>query len=75
MRAKKSKRMTSTVTAAGSSMEYPADEYGYGARQHQDVVPSCGQGPQGTCAAMVPFGSAPPVPAPPVGAGKGFKGW
>ncbi len=56
-------------------MESKAGGYGYGVRQHQDVVPSMGQGPQGNCASMVPSGDTPPVAPPAVGHGKGFKGW
>ena len=73
MRAKKRKTMMASVKARGSSETKAMG--GYSPRQHQDVVPSMGQGPQGTAAVMIPFGAAPACPEPPVGAGKGFKGW
>lgn len=71
-----SKTMTSRVVATGSPLEggRVMTDVGFGAIQKMAVVPSTGQGPQGTCAVMVPFGAAPAVPPPPVGAGKGFTG-
>jgi len=72
MRAKKRKVIRSKVKDSGSPYEMVK---GYGARQHQDVVPEKGQGPYGNCAAIVPWGDTPPVEPPPVGHGKGFKGW
>ena len=74
-RATKRKVMVSKTMASGSPYEVKAGPFGHGVRQNMDVVPSTGQGPGGTCAVMIPFGAAPAVPPPPVGAGKGFKGW
>ena len=73
MRAKRMKKMMPRQVASGSREGKAM--MGYHPRQHQDMVPECGQGPQGNCAAQVPWGDAPAVAPPPVGAGKGFKGW
>ena len=73
-RAKKFKDCTPRGQAAEASAEGKA-VMGYSPRQHQDVVPRYGQGPYGNVAAQVPYGTSPPVADPPVGAGKGFKGW
>ena len=73
MRAKKTKKFM--PSKRGSQSTEGKGMMGYSPPQHQYVVPRMGEGPRGNVGVLIPYGDAPKCPEPPVGAGKGFKGW